>query len=390
MDGTIQAVLGHVSEQRAIRRLQDMVRIAATPGEERPMAEYVAQALRESGCDSVYVDQQWNVLGALGPGSDPGLVLLTHTDSGGPGTMANAYSGEIMDGARFGKSGPVVYGRGACAPKASVAAMMEAAAALRDAGISLRRPLLIAAVTKDLRANHEGVKELVQTRPLRARYCIAGEPSDNHVVLGARGIGHFEITLTGVPAHWGRPADAANPLYGLADVLLKLERVTLPAHPILGGATIAPFEIRSEAVPPRSPDSATILLDRRLLPEESPQEVRQQLAQLVQDAIAARPKLSAAVVHLRGMYPYSVGADSPAVQLVQRAGQEALGRALPTMYIAFATNAAYVIRDLGIESVCFGPGRIGDASEIEHVEIASVMDAARVYAAAAVGAQGGA
>jgi acetylornithine deacetylase len=265
-----------------------------------------------------------------------------------------------------------------------IAAMIEAVAAVRDAGVSLKGPLQVAAVTKDLRANHEGVKELQQSHPLRAQYCLAGEPTDNQVVLGARGIGHFEIRLTGVSAHWGRPADAVNPLYGMADTLLKLERLALPTHPVLGGATVSPFEVRSEAIPPRSPDRAAILLDRRLLPDETPETIRQHLAHLVNEAISTRPKLSAEVVYLRGMYPYSVGADSPAVQLLQRAGQAVLKRPLGTTYISFSTNASYVIRDLGIDSACFGPGRIGDVGEAEHVEVASVMAAAGVFAAAAL------
>jgi acetylornithine deacetylase/succinyl-diaminopimelate desuccinylase-like protein len=384
VESAIQGLLNHIDEQRAIRRLQEMVRIPAVAGEERPMAEYVAGALRESGCDSIHVDQFWNVLGTLGNSSGPALLLLTHTDSAPAGNMANAYSGEVMDGSRFGKTGRVVFGRGACAPKAAVAAIIEAVAALRDARVSLGGKLLVAAVTKDLRANHEGVKEMVQSHPLKARYCLAGEPSDNHVVLGARGIGHFEIRLKGVSAHWGRPAEAANPLYGMADVLGRLEGLTLPTHPVLGTATVSPYEVRADAIPPRSPESAVIVLDRRLLPEESPEDVRQQLARLVSEAIAGRPKLSAEVTYLRGMYPYSVNADSPAVQLVQQAGQAVFQRSLPTTYITFSSNAAYVIREIGIDGVCFGPGRIGDVTETEHVEVAGVLDAARVYGAAAV------
>lgn len=384
MTGEIGQLLSHIDEHRATRRLQEMVRIPAVTGEERPMAEYVAGALAESGCEAVHTDQHWNVLGTLGQGSGDALLFLTHTDSGPAGSMANAYSGEIVDGKRFGKMGPVVYGRGACAPKATLAAMIEAVAALRDAGIRLAGKLLVAAVTKDLRANHEGVKELVQSNPLNVKYCVAGEPSDNHVVLGARGIGHYEIRFTGVPAHWGRPADAVNPLHGMAEVLLRLERLTLPAHPVLGGATLSPFEVRSEAIPPRSPERAAIMLDRRLLPDESPEDVRQQLARAVGEALSSRPKLSAEVVYLRGMYPYSVSPDSPAVQLLQRAAQATLGRSLPTTYIPFATNASYMIKERGTDGVCFGPGRIGDVTETEHVEVAGVLDAARVYAAAAV------
>ena len=383
MSAAISDLPSFVNKARAVRRLQEMVRIPAVAGEERPMAEYVAAALRDVGCSSVHVDDHWNVLGIAGEGARPSVMFLTHTDSAPAGTMQDPYSGEIMHGDRFGKSGEVIYGRGACAPKAAMAAMLEAVAAVRDAGIRLQRPVLVAAVTKDLRANHEGVKELAASYPLSAQYVVAGEPSDNHVVLGARGIGHFEARFQGKPAHWGRPAEAVNPLFGVAELLLALERVALPTHAVLGPATVSPFEVRSEATPPRSPHTAAVMFDRRLLPEESVEDVRADFQRLADGITAGRSGLTGEVVYVRGMYPYAVGENAPTVSLLQRAAQAALGRALRTTYITFSSNAAYTIREMKIDGAAFGPGRIGDVTETEHVEIDAVLDAAVVYAAVA-------
>jgi succinyl-diaminopimelate desuccinylase len=373
-----------VNKARAVQRLQEMVRIPAVAGEERPMAEYVAAALRDIGCSTVHVDDRWNVLGIMGEGRGPAVMLLTHTDSAPPGSMEDPFSGAIMDGERFGKSGPVVYGRGACAPKAAVAAMLEALAALRDGGFRLKGSVQVAAVTKDLRANHEGIKELAASYPIKADFVIAGEPSDNHAVLGARGIGHFEARFTGKPAHWGRPSEAVNPLFGVAELLLALEKLALPTHAVLGPATVSPFETRAEAMPPRSPHSAAMMFDRRLLPEESVESVRGEFQRLVDGIVHMRPGLQAEVAYVRGMYPYAVPVTAPTVSLLQRAAQAALGRALPTTYITFSSNAGYAIRELKIDGAAFGPGRIGDVTETEHVEIDSLYEAAVIYGAAGV------
>ena len=383
MSAAVSDLPGFIDRTRTVRRLQEMVRIPAVAGEERPMAEYVAAALRDAGCTKVHVDDHWNVLGVAGEGSRPSVMFLTHTDSAPAGGMADPYSGSILDGSRFGKAGEVVYGRGACAPKAALAAMLEAIAAVRDSGFRLSRPVLVAAVTKDLRANHEGVKELAASYPLSADYVVAGEPSDNHVVLGARGIGHFEARFQGKPAHWGRPAEAVNPLFGVAELLLALERVALPAHPVLGPATVSPFEVRSEATPPRSPHTASVMFDRRLLPEESVESVRAEFQRLADGVTAGRSGLSGEVVYLRGMYPYAVDGTAPTVMLLQRAAQAALGRPLSTTYITFSSNAGYTIREMNIDGAAFGPGRIGDVTETEHVEVDAVLDAAAVYAAVA-------
>lgn len=372
-----------VNKTRLIRRLQEMVRIPAVAGEEQPMAEYVAAALREAGCAAVHTDPHWNVLGTLGEGTRPAVMLLTHTDAAPAAGMVEPYSGAVVEGERFGKPGPVVYGRGACAPKAALAAMLEAVAALRDAAVSPAGAVLVAAVTKDLRANHEGIKELAASYPVAADFVIAGEPSDNHVVLGARGIAHFEARFQGKPAHWGRPADAVNPLFGVAELLLALEHLRLPAHPVLGAATVSPFEVRADATPPRSPHTAAVMFDRRLLPEESVDAVQGDFQRLVDEITARRSGLRGEVAHVRGMYPYAVAEAAPTVTLLQQAAQAALGRRLPTTYITFSSNAGYAIRELKIDGAAFGPGRIGDVTETEHVEIDRVHEAAVVYAAAA-------
>jgi len=382
MGAAISDLPSFVSRERAVRRLQEMVRIPAVTGEEQPMAVYVAAALREVGCSTVHVDDHWNVLGIMGEGRGPSVMLLTHTDAAPVGAMQDPYSGAIMDGTRFGKPGPVVYGRGACAPKSAIAAMLEALAALRDGGIRLTGSIQVAAVTKDLRANHEGLKELAASYPVKADFMIAGEPSDNHVVLGARGIGHYEVRFTGKAAHWGRPAEAVNPLYGVAELLLALEKMTLPRHPVLGEATVSPFEVHVEATPPRSPHAAAVTFDRRLLPEESVEAVRGQFQRLVDGVLRGRPGLQGEVVYVKGMYPYAVPETAPTVTLLQRAAEVVLRRRLPTTYITFSSNASYAMRELKIDGAAFGPGRIGDVTETEHVAIDSLYEAAVVYAAA--------
>lgn len=383
MGAAVSDLPAFVKKGRAVQRLQEMVRIPAVAGEERPMAEYVAAALREAGCTAVHVDDHWNVLGILGKEARPAVMFLTHTDAAPAGSMKDPYSGTIMDGERFGKTGQVVYGRGACAPKAAVAAMIEAVAALRDGGIPLKGSVLVAAVTKDLRANHEGIRELAASYPLAADFVVAGEPSDNHVVLGARGIGHFEARFQGKPAHWGRPADAVNPLFGAADFLLALEHLSLPSHAVLGAASVAPFEARSDATPPRSPHTAAVMFDRRLLPEESVEAVRGEFQRLLDGITARRVGLQGEIAYVRGMYPYAVSETAPTVTLLQRAAQAVFGRMLPTTYITFSSNAGYTIREMKIDGAAFGPGRIGDVTETEHVEIDRLYDAAVLYAAAA-------
>jgi len=379
----VARIVGGIDAEDAIRTLRELVQIPGTTGHEREMAEYLAGQLRGLGAD-VTVDEHWNVLGDLGPKDRPGVLLLTHTDSGSAGTMKDPYSGALVDGAPFGKDGQVVYGRGACAPKATIAAMLAAMAVLARHRDALPARVQFAGATKDLSANHEGVREMDAAGMLHARLCLAGEPSSNAIVLGARGIGHYDVEFGGVPTHWGRPQDGVNPLYALAAFLLKIEHVDLPNDATLGAATLSPIAVDSTAAAPRTPSVCRVVLDRRVLPRESPEAIAEVLQGLADQVAGARAGVTARVTLARGMFPYHVPADAPIVQALERAGRAALGRPAEHTYITFSSNAGYLIRERKMPSVAFGPGRIVDVGDREHVAVGQVADAAKVYAAAAV------
>ncbi|HEV8353677.1 MAG TPA: M20/M25/M40 family metallo-hydrolase [bacterium] len=348
------------------------------------MAEYLAVALRSAGCDVVNVDSQWNVLAETkGTSAARSLLFLLHMDSVPAGIMEDPFAGKVVDGAQFNKEGQVVYGRGACAPKAAIAAILEALSVLQELGVLDHTKILVAAVTKDLRANHDGVRELDEAYSLRADLVVGGETTDNHIELGARGIARYEVRLHGHPAHLGRPT-AANPLYALAQLLISLEHIRLPTHPDLGSATLAPYEVMSEGSSPRTPHLAKVLLDRRLLPGETAERVRQDLQELVDQLASDRRGISGDVTLRGGMQPFQVSDESSGVQLLQRAARAALGHTLPTMHATHSSNVAYLVAERNLPGLAFGPGRIEDVNDTEHVEITRVLEAALVYAALCV------
>jgi len=384
MTASLASLARYVHQDRAIARVQDMVRIPSVAGEERPMAEYVANSLRELGCQTVHVDAEWNVLGVLdGAPGDQSLLLHTHTDGAPAGEMADPYSGALRDGTELGKSGSVVWGRGACAPDGATAAMLEAIAALREARFPIRGRLMVAAVTKGLRANSDGTREIHRLVQLAAQHFVVAEPTDNRIALGARGMTHLEVVFEGKAAHRGRPTEAANPLYALGEMLASLKLATLPNHPALGPATVSPFDVRADSIPPLTPHRVSLVVDRRLLPGESPVDAQRGLENELGQILRRHPGVSGQVQHVRAMYPYSVSESAPTVRLVQEAAAAVFGGPLDTTYLSFGTNAGYLMTEVGLDGVVLGPGRIEDVHETEHVEVSSVHRAAVLYAAIA-------
>ncbi len=377
--GALQA---RIDEDETLRLLADLVRIPSpTAGEER-VAAFLESYLRESGFTDVRRDEHNNVLLTM-RGAERGraTMFLTHLDSGGVGSMEEPYAPRVVPGAPFGKSGEVMRGLGACAPKSAVAAMVAAARAVARIGLPRRGTIHVAAVTKDMLANHQGPRELFESFAPHVDRVVAGEPSGNRIVLGARGINQLRVTLTGKPTHWGRPTEGTNPLFALADVLVRLETMPLPSDLILGSATIAPFEVRTDALPPRTPEHVELLVDRRTLPGEDTAGVVRGVAELVGSAIATRTGVGHATELVRAMHSWRADPDGQLVREIQAAVAAKLGAPLETTYITFASNAGYAIGEKGLPGVAIGPGNIGDIGPTEHVETAGLITAARIYAA---------
>lgn len=380
------ALLDAIDDDEALRVLLELVRIPSPTGGEERITAFVERYARDADLGEVGRDAHGNVLIALraaAPG--PTTLFLTHLDSGGAGGMADPYVPEVVDGAAYGKPGPVVRGLGSCAPKSAVAAMLQAACAARRLGLPARGTVLVAIVTKDMDANHQGPRELLGGMRLAVDRVIAGEPSGNRIVVGARGINRLKITLGGKPAHWGRPSEAANPLYALGPVLDAIERMALPTDPVLGAATMAPFDVSADNAPPRTPERVTLWIDRRTLPSEATTAVVDAVRALVERAIAGRAGITASVELARAMHSWRTPEDGPLVSDVRRIAREALGLELDTTTITFASNAGYAIAERGWPGVALGPGNIGDIGEREHVEIDSLRRATRLYAALMAG-----
>jgi acetylornithine deacetylase/succinyl-diaminopimelate desuccinylase-like protein len=295
--------------------------------------------------------------------------------------MVDPYKPALLDGAPFGKTGRVVRGLGACAPKSSVAAMLAAGRIARALGLPRRGTILIAPVTKDMDSNHQGPRELLAGSDAPIDLVVAGEPTGNRICLGARGIAKLEVTLTGTPTHWGRPTEGANPLYALADVLEAIGKAKLPSDAVLGQATIAAYDVRTDAVAPKTPEHVVLSVDRRTLPGESTADVVEEVRRLVEKAIAGRAGISADVQRTRGMHSWRTEADSAPVRAIQDAARQIVGEQLDTTYITFASNAGYAIAERGWKGLALGPGNIGDVGEQEHVEVAGLERATLLYAA---------
>lgn len=230
---------------------------------EAEIAAVVADECRKLGFDEVWLDEMGNVNGRI-RGTDPSLgaiVLNTHLDHVDPGEptlwRVPPYSGQIVDGR--------LIGRGACDIKGPLAVQVYSMAALRRAGARPRRDVVFTGVVQE-EIGGAGAEYWVKNLDYAVDLVVLGEPSDNQIALGHRGIVQMWLTFHGRSVHASVPDKAQNPNYALANFLQRLEMAqnTWQSHPILGPTTVAPTIIEVDTKSSNvTPAWTRVLLDFR-------------------------------------------------------------------------------------------------------------------------------
>ena len=119
-------------------------------------------------------------------GGPPDVVLSTHYDCVPP-----FFSSRIGDGRLFG--------RGSCDAKGILAAQVAAAGRLRDAGNSRVGLLFVVGEER----GSEGAT-VANRQPGGSKFLVNGEPTDNRLATGTRGILRVRLHASGRAGHGGR------------------------------------------------------------------------------------------------------------------------------------------------------------------------------------------
>jgi acetylornithine deacetylase ArgE len=264
-----------------------------------------------------------------------------------------------------------LYGRGACDIKGGMTAMLGALARLAEERPS-NRPTVIMACTVNEEHGYSGASELPKLWaegadsivPRRPDVAIVAEPTDLQVVVAHKGAVRWRCRTHGLAAHSSQPARGKNAIYGMAPVLLALERYAgrvgnmVPEHPLCGQATLSVGTIQGGLSVNTVPDTCTIEIDRRLLPGEDARAVYEQVLAYLRDAVKSDYEVEHEHPYLLGMALADThnGALADRLTTVLR---RVLGRG-EKIGVPYGTNASR-IAPAGVPTVVFGPGSINQA-----------------------------
>jgi succinyl-diaminopimelate desuccinylase len=398
----LEDVFARIDESELVALTRDLVRIPSVvrPGDpaatEADVADHVRRWLAKEGFAIETQDVapgRPNVIAWLGDkGDGKSLLLEGHTDvvtEGDAREWTHApFAGDLVDGR--------IYGRGAADMKSGLAAAMMAAAAIQRSGVTLRGRLVVGALV-DEEADMLGARHFATTPVARELSgAIICEPEQNEVCLEQRGVVWARVTLHGRMAHGAMPEAGLNPIDALGDLLgrcrgleRQLRRLCEKSR-YLRPPTVTPTVVRSPAHGLAQsnviPSAAEATLDIRLTPGPDEPALAGAIDAVCREVATAHPGVTVEWKPVNG-YRLATRVDrtEPLVGAVTKAVRQAAGRPARFGGVPGSTDGTILRATLGIPIVTCGPGdRLIPHQVDEYVEVRQLVEAARIYAAAAL------
>ncbi len=311
-------------------------------------------------------------------GDGPIILLEAHQDT-------VPVDGMTIDPWNPLKEGGRVYGRGSCDVKGGMAAMLAVLARLRSQRPKKCPTILLACSVNEEHgfSGAEAMGSLLTGAesdfvPGKPTVAIVAEPTLLQSVVAHKGAVRWRLHTRGQAAHSATPERGSNAIYRMGPILGALGKYQddvlpeLGSHSLCGPATLSVGVIRGGLSVNTVPDGCTIEIDRRLMPEETPDQAQQHLLEYL-----------AATV---GMETFELESPFMTAEPLSDADNGVLARQLgesiravtgqwQSIGVPYATDAPYIAR-LGIPTVVFGPGSIEQAHtadewiSVEQLELA--------------------
>jgi len=383
-------------QKEMVSFLQDLVRTPSVNGREteKEVAERIVQEAENLGFENSLVakDQDRpNVLASYGTG-ETAFAVIAHIDTVAEGKHEDwsspPFSAKVIDGK--------MIGRGTADNKAGIACGLYAMAIARDLGLlnPVTQKFILAGVVDEESGacSPLGVRYLLDEGHLKAKGAIYAYASDI-VCIGHRGLLRLEITTRGASVHaglagWHNRAEGQNAVTGLAEILLRLEKLDVPSETVPGfehlGFTITPGTLFNGGdYASIVPNKATAMVDIRLLPGQKKEKTLETINQIIQKVKDERPGLGVETQLLVDIPGASIPVDHPLAQLAQKYTALVHGQAWPIRG-AGPGNEGYMLIGAGIPTLCgFGPTGGNAHAPDEWVLVDSLPRTAALFAALA-------
>ena len=397
----LDEVMRRIDREELVRLTRELVGVKSVyrpedpDGNEAGAARFVAQYLERAGFE-VRAEE-------VAPGR-PNVWTVWEGDRAGRTLLFEAHTDVVTEGraeswvhSPFGaeRDGGRIYGRGACDTKGNLAAAVVAVRAIKDSGISFPGRLVLCHPV-DEEGMMSGIKGFIEGGYAEgvdaAMIC---EPEENQICIRQKGALRVEVTVRGRMAHGAMPLSGVNPVTRAARFVVAVEELErremerCGEDPFLGYPSLTPTILMGpDCGEPQInviPASAYVALDIRTTPDQSHEELIEQLKEIVARLAAEDPDFDATLEVIEERPATETAMDEPLVRATATAysrltGEEPLYNGVPG-----ATDGTFLHAWADIPIVTTGAGdREIPHHEDEWVDEEELFTTCKLYAATAM------
>lgn len=232
-----ERLLRFVTEEGVMALAKHLIQIPSPTGSESEVARFLERYMKDNGLETELIEVEpgrWQPVGRVkGTGGGYSLLFNGHMDT------------EVI---KLGEEDPFIpkvkegklYGHGIYNMKGGVAAMVEAAVAIKKSGIKLEGDLIVTPVVGELQGSFGTAINL--KRGIRADFGLVPEPYDEFFCLTHVGCQQIALTLRGrsvVTGNMEHGIDLAAKMAEVIDALTNMKLTYTPDPRFPGGPKMA-------------------------------------------------------------------------------------------------------------------------------------------------------
>ena len=392
----LDEVMRRIDREELVRLTRELVGVKSVyrpedpDGNEAGAARFVAEYLERAGFD-VRTEE-------VAPGR-PNVWTVWEGDRAGRTLLFEAHTDVVTEGraeswvySPFGaeRDGGRIYGRGACDTKGNLAAAVMAVRAIKDSGISFPGRLVLCHPV-DEEGMMSGIKGFIEGVDA-AMIC---EPEENQICIRQKGALRVEVTVRGRMAHGAMPLSGVNPVTRAARFVVAVEELErreierCGEDPFLGYPSLTPTILMGpDCGEPQInviPASAYVALDIRTTPDQSHEDLVEQLREIVARLAAEDPDFDATLQVIEERPATETAMEEPLVRATAAAYSRLTGEEPRYNGVPGATDGTFLHAWADIPIVTTGAGdREIPHHEDEWVDEEELFTTCKLYAATAM------
>jgi acetylornithine deacetylase/succinyl-diaminopimelate desuccinylase-like protein len=347
-----------------VEEVKKLISIQSVTGNEKELALYLERRFKSLGCRTSLFEAapgRFNVTAFIGgdASATPGLLFHGHLDTVAAYHMNNPFTPD--------ETGGHIHGRGSVDQKGGIAAVISAFETVLDSDKSLRKPVGFVGVI-DEESEHRGSMAL-KDMGITADYAVVTEPTGLKLGIGCKGTAPIKIQVKGKAAHGCRPWLGINAVHIAMDIARDILNQELPECEIEGiGKVQASWNLgRIEGGDAYNivADRCSLWFDRRLVPGETQEHVREQVDKIINayktdsvrvSAEIARPDWNWDPIKERGLLPALTDRGSQIVDYMKQSHLKVANQEPLVFFTDGYQEMDFLVNDLGIETIQYGPG----------------------------------